>query len=260
MKIKKQTILFASFSGIVCIFLFVSLAIYFKNLSENLIPKSVELTIDNSKIYAKVNAEITPIIRAAIKNHQKRSDLLDDLASILSRYDIIDKYSVRLGFDGKLSIFAHVQTPVLAAHVKNDDIYIIGSGMKIIDKNPKNLSTQTIPNIFFPELQIKNKKEFQIDFAWFLDQINLIQNNIQWYDRAVQKIIWTDSIGFTVKLLDPSKNDPNLEKSSDLIVHLGHKELNTKIDRLKTIALVLKDKDIKPKEIDLDLIERAFIK
>lgn len=250
----------AGFSCIVCITLFVTISFYFKNLSENILPKYVELNIADAKIYTKIDSELTPFVRQAIAQKKKRSLLLNDIADMLSKYDVIDTYSVRLGFDGKLVVSAHVQIPVLAAHVKNDDVYIIGSGMKVIDKNPANLAAQNIPSIFFPEIQVANKKEFQINFAWFLDQINLIDNNIQWYDHKVQKIIWTDSIGFTIKLLDPRENNLTVENSSNLIVHLGHDEIDTKIDRLKTIAGVLKEKEIKPKEIDLDLVERAFIK
>lgn len=250
----------AGFSCIVCITLIVTLVLYFKNLSENIRPKAVELNIENAKIYAKIDSQLTPIIHQAITQQKKRSLLLNDIADVLSSYDVIDTYSVRLGFDGKLVVSAHVQTPVLAAHLKNNDVYIIGSGMKVIDKNPSNLAAQNIPSIFFPEIHAANKKDFQINFAWFLEQINLIDNNIQWYDHKVQKIVWTDSVGFTIKLLDPKQNNLDVENSSNLIVHLGHDEIDTKIDRLKTIAAVLKEKNIKPKEIDLDLVQRAFIK
>lgn len=260
MKIKRQTILLTAFGGIVCISLFATILFYFKNLSENITPKEVEFNIDNSKVRTKISAELNPMIQQSYSKQKRRSELFDDIDNVLARYDILDTYSIRLGFDGKLMISAHVQIPVMAIHMKNDDVYIIGSGMKIIDKNPINLSSQNIPHIFFSDIQVASKTDLKMNFAWFLEQIHLIHNNVQWYDYAVQKIIWTDSIGFTIKLLDPDQKDRDVENGSNLIVHLGHEELDTKIDRLRTIALVLREKNIKPKEIDLDLIEQAFIK
>lgn len=253
MRIKKRKIVLYVLSMLTFIAPIVTLSLYFSNLSENTLPKQVEFKIDNPKMQAKISLQVQPIIKKALKEHTKRSQLLTDISEVLATYDIIDTYNIRLGFDGRLVIYANVQKPVMAVHVKNGDVFIIGSAMKIIEKNPNALVLNSVPNIYFPEIQIKDKKDKSIDYAWFLNQINLINDNFQWYDNKVQKIVWTNSIGFTVKL-------QNSENTSDLFVYLGRNEIDTKVEKLKTIASVLKQKNLKPSEIDLDLLDRAFIK
>jgi hypothetical protein len=258
LKIKKR-ILFYIFSFVIFVTALIAISVYFSSLSENILPKQVEFKINNPKIQAKIDAQIQPLIKIAIRDHKTKSELFDDISNVLSKYDIIDNYTLRLGFDGKLVVFANVQHPVLAVHVKNNDKFVVGSGMKIIEKNPHISVLQSIPNIFLPNAQIKDKNDKQIDFAWFLDQINLINENFQWYDLKVYKIIWTDDTGFTVNLKDPLPREPG-PRDSNLIVYLGRSDINVKIERFKTMSMVLKQKNLKPREIDLDLIDRAFIK
>src|SRR5690606_31782452 len=119
---------------------------------------------------------------------------------------------------------------------------------------------ESIPNIFLPEVNIENKNFKDINFSWFLEQVNLINENFQWYDLNVQKISWTKPLGFIVKFESKENLDLDKKINENLLVYLGHNDLEFKTEKFKALSMILKQKNINPSRIDLNLTDRIFIK
>lgn len=255
MKLKTQKATVSILSGLILTSLCMATVLYIKKQQNSIVPNSIQFKINNADFQNKLEPLVQKIIADAKQNHTNRTHLISNLFNLLQEYESLDKYSLRLGFDKKLIIEAHVQNPVLAIHTKSKDVYILGSGMKLMDKNPKN-SVQNIPSIYMDDTNITKKNESNLNYSWLLEQVNLINENYKWYNTDVQKITWTQAEGFMLTFADNS----DAAQNSLFTVYLGHMNLDQKVQKFKSIASVLKQKQFQPHVIDLNLLDRAFIK
>ncbi len=259
MKLKTQKVTVSILAGIICVTLVLSTFLYIQKWQNSIIPNQIVFKINNEPFQQSVEKKIHALVQTAQKENSSRATLLKSISTLLNKYDVIDKYSLRLGFDHKLTIFANIQNPVLAIHTQNKNVYILGNAMKLIDKNPNSSILKTIPNIYMNDTTIKDKYDQTINYAQLLKQVSLINENYQWYNTTISQINWTHGAGFILTLESENQNLQN-SINSPLTIYLGHKDLDKKIKKFKSIETVLKQKNLKPNQIDLDLLDRAFIK
>lgn len=246
--------------------LIVSLSIKKINFySEQMLPTSVNIEINNPKIYNSLSNDIYKAINNANKNHEKRSVLLNRIHKILQNNDQLDQYWIRLGLDRNLQINATLQVPLLILETKSLDKYVVSSTAKIIAKNP---NTQDYPGLFYlsaPELKInwkqKNKAVFSskepLNFPWLINETKIIYSTFQslQLNFLISKVLWNSSTGFQLKLTENT-----LTESNSFLVTLGTDKLVSKITKLKTLLVSLSTKNLHPTEIDLDYTDKASFK
>jgi len=257
LKLKTQKLALSALIGLVFAIFVITVSLYIIKWQENIFPKQVEFKMNNSALQAEIEPQIKHIIKQADEEKMRRSALLNEISKIILQYKIIHTHSLRLGFDRRLIISADVQKPVLAIHFKNGATLIIGSAMKVINRKPKQSLLNTVPHIFLTDIDIENTNLTNIDFAWLLEQVSLINDSYQWYNANIQKILWDKAVGFVLYFQELEFEQGTHSKFK---VYLGHKNLDLKAKKFKTIASILKKKNFNPKEIDLDLLDRAFIK
>lgn len=258
-RLKTQKVTISLITSVISITIITSVVLSIQKSRSRILPNTIAYQINNETFQTKIEPEITKIVKQAHKEKITQRELFSEIAENLSKYDVIDTFSIRLGFDKKLILYANIQKPVLAIHTQNNDIYIIGSAMKVIAKNPNASITQSVPNLYIEDTKNIENNSHEFNFNWLLEQVNLINENYHWNQSNIHKIVWTNAAGFMVKY-SPMLTESVIANDFPLVVYLGHTELNEKIDKFKNIASILKQKNFKPREIDLDLLERAFIK
>lgn len=259
MRNRKQKLFLYGFFYLAFFSIFIFLSVGLSKLNENTLPESIKFQVNNPQFETKITTKINSIVENSKKKNISKSEMFSEISKFLDQFDVINTYSLRLGFDKTLILNADIQKPILAVHTQSGDVFIVGSAMRIIAQNPATSLVESIPNIFLPEITIKNKKNTALNFSSFLEQVNLINENFQWYDYKVEKIIWTKSVGFIVKFEGKDENS-NKQSNNNFTVYLGNNNLQEKTERFKTLAIVLKQKNLNPTRIDLDLSDRIFIK
>ncbi len=212
-------------SILIIIVIVIKISVYYVNIySETILPNSVKINTDNSKVTSELYSLINKELAISLKKNEKRSHFLESVDSISNSIDIIDQYWIRLGLDGKLQINAIMQIPVMIIEAKNNDRYIISNNMKIISKNPPQEEFASLLKVEAPELKInwhsknfysklKKNRSLQADikgtetsgpvnFPWLIKQIRLINSEIQNVGSgySLAKIIWSSQSGFSLKI------------------------------------------------------------
>lgn len=207
---------------------FIVLKVFFyfvENYSETILPSHIQIHTDNKKItnqlYSEVNKEL---IRSKI-NNESRTSFLEKINNILNSQDIIDRYWIRLGLDGKLQINAVMQIPALVIESKYNERYVVSSNMHIISKAQNPNEFITLLRVFAPEMKItwlpksaylktlKNKQTQvnagqnpkitgPINFSWLFKQALKINSEILNLGKgySLTKVSWTSDQGFVLNI------------------------------------------------------------
>lgn len=284
---KKPQLLTILFTALICsIIIFIGIN-KVQSYSETLLPTSIDIEINNPQIYNMVNDDISKALFHAQKIHEKRSRFLNRINNILSSYDQIDQYWIRLGLDRKLEINATLQIPILILETKSGDKYVISSMSKIIAKNPDNSQYPGLYALLAPEIKINWKPKFtqqkykdslsgnnfkifstnkeSVNFPWLINQTRIIYSNYQelGLNFLLNKVIWNSTIGFQLILAEAKNNQlPTTTGSfgNTITVLLGKENIVPRIKELKTILDNLSKKNLLPTEIDLDYTDKASFK
>jgi hypothetical protein len=275
------------------LFFFFRSGVYFiKIYSENILPHSVQIFTDNQKITNALYLEIYKELSNSKNALRTRTQFVDKIKILMNSYDIIDRYWIRLGLDGKLQIHAIMQIPMMVIEAKDKERYIVSRGMEVIAKNPLPHEYHSLLKIEVPELKINWKSKSRnvevkkkvdsskrnseennpVNYPWLLNQSHIINSRMLKIGTgySLEKISWSSQFGFiltvnrNLALIESSpvskKNDQNVSKKDTFTVFLGENQIKEKLDRLKSLLLDLSHKNIYPSKVDLEFFDKATFK
>ena len=238
---------------------------------DNVIPEKINIYIPNQEISKNVFISSEQIIKIAHKFHYNKKWILKNIQNSLNSETKIDQYWVRFNLDKSIRIDATLLIPSFYIIDKNNDIFLVSTNSKIIEKNPKLYEIITLPSVQLDDEivlwcahknQLCNEKK---------EKNALVLSNIQWlksdslelfrnyYDKKLNYKI----VGLNYSLESGFKLNISKSISSEITnkyeINFGSSRIKN-MDRLQFIIDDLEKRQIHFAQINLDYENKGLVR